>query len=1774
MRTGSLLKNFQNAIFDFEKYLEDIYSAKNSYGKEYEGYLINLKDYERIKDIIDNNKTNINDSENYFKIKQIEFKTPQYLINMILNGNKYIFINADLWKLICDDDKKFDFSIMYKVNNKDINFSLDNKYLYFSHNNNIIDKYSLKNSCIYESNYEKISNIVDSAINYFNFENKIMNDLKNKQNSNGDISYEYLISKNWIDKWKIFSNYENIKTNYLQNNLNNKEDIMNDLIYYLEKNKTNYNELPISIYLNEFNQNENLESYLKNDSLVLINSEFIFCFKSNNSGKLIEYNAFNNKIHFYLNNDEILSFKSNNNVISLNEIINYSIHLKQLIKIFFFQNEIKSNVEERYNIKKINLISKKIINIYKNIFNYKKLYNFLKNNLNIKDINYGSLNNNNDFYKIINELDVDYIEEIIQNENKILSGFKGIDGNFTELEYKINSPSEKYLKYIINFEIVDKDIKEFFIENNIAKEEQFILLYSYKAEDGRILIIFNNDNNNFYEIGYFNDNEDFIIEYLIDELDNINKYYISDYFFNFSIDFFIKNISKESQNIIILDNQNKKTFYYYKIKEKSISKEKKSYLTHKGNNINNNINNFDIVNKFDNKFVKDIFSILLSLFIFEKKILSNSIPQNNNINKNDVFLLSNKFLIDFKILFSYYKVYSILENLNISSNSSNYEIGEDFKKFYEDEEGKSILKLIFKNEKEIEKYREKNKEYFIFDKKSFIEKNLIYLDNFCILNENIYSKIIKLLNINIESYEEIKYELSFNYGKLVFKPKVINKINNFILIYSLLNNELRKYISYTPEILLSFENYGRVYNSFIEMIKNENIFEACSKEKYNFEKKYYCNIYLINENNFKELDKNEDIELNINNNKVNKYLSYLIIIHNEYSKIKKKINEKYIKHSNKPEEEYYLINRKYMDELENILHFKEFTNEINIDEIQNLDLDINIINTFNSDDINKVRERLSEKIISYLLTLEVNNLINNDYNYYKSKDDIYDNENNKLYYYNNCQIINKKIYLLLNEINSNISKKTKLIRCVLNNSKAIIFPKNNFINTGYLNDDNIFITEYIIYSESSEDISKIFENFESRGYSFIQQYLSTKRININDCYHPIEAKIYSLLEEKEKKKDLSSKLKTLILLSLFKIKKVNYQKDNNKGKVFLLNKEWLFQYQFDETYKLIKNNYKLKNYLNKEDISNLSINSTQMNDIISLLDYDSLLKIDDNISKLKNMDNFPCHAKSELLKLDNKEITIYKSFVMINEEISKIFEKNFEFFNVEYNTYLSHMDGDIIIISKYPQYSILFGKINMDYSFDIKYIFDFDRYYKLENELKSLMDNEIKEYIKNKTLFKENDLNIISPIFENDDDILGYCYKYYSNRQYTNNNNFYFKNENLLKAIEFYFYCQEFSKNIKESKGDENEYFLINNNLMSEIKINYEYKQIKEILDTINFMDSNNKKMMAIKHLSNDIINYFKDNNEIKNKFEKDYMEPDIIPISDFNTGKSYMIYDKFELLEKEKARDLINGIYLYRAYGQFRRYSNENSFLKCIINEGKIIIEYPQNFNGNDKDKYIFVIGELNDENNFLNEYIIIYNDYSSKCNHINSIKGNLNNFLSTLQLYKNSMSIIDRNNNEIGTIIKFCSETCTYNPINSNTRIINKKQINNNINNNTIKETFNNEPQYPSKKDENYDYLYEKVLDKESNNNEDEYNLDYQTNTPDIRAIFVVPPEIGLQNIGATCYMNSTLQCFCHIEKFVNYFKYSKHVISMVRNNKNNLTSSFKLLTLYNFMNFFFLL
>lgn len=500
-----MLIKYRAAIYNFEKDLEDLYLEKNN-NKENEGYLIDFIEYEIIKKEIDySNKENklylknmesihLDESEKFFKIHQINFKTSQFLINMILNKNKYIIINSDLWKILCDKDEENENPIKYKINNNDIILKLDNIELSFNilfGPKNVIDKFSYNDFCYYKSNYEQIETIYNDIIKYYKFEKLIINNLKN--NNLGNQNDGYLLRNEWIDKWKKYSSYIYIKNNYLDKDINDDNILKNNLIYYLEENRFEYNELQNTLDIMIFKNKEEFDSFLENDSLGLLNLDFVTSFNSNYSNRNTKYNTINNTIYIYLDNQTI-KFKTDNNIISSNEN-NYYIHLKQLIKIFFFQKEFHrkihyqhqtfSNNENNINNNYIYLINKKFINIYKNIFEYVKLFDLLNN---INNIIYENFENN--YSKIIDELENNYINEI--KKKKISNKFKQIDvDNFNELSYEINESSKRYLKYIINFEIINEDIKNFFIKNKIIKENQ-IILGLYLAENGKILIFLKN----------------------------------------------------------------------------------------------------------------------------------------------------------------------------------------------------------------------------------------------------------------------------------------------------------------------------------------------------------------------------------------------------------------------------------------------------------------------------------------------------------------------------------------------------------------------------------------------------------------------------------------------------------------------------------------------------------------------------------------------------------------------------------------------------------------------------------------------------------------------------------------------------------------------------------------------------------------------------------------------------------------------------------------------------------------------------------------------------------------------------------------------------------------------------------------------------------------------------------------------------------------------------------------------------------------------------------
>ena len=556
---------------------------------------------------------------------------------------------------------------------------------------------------------------------------------------------------------------------------------------------------------------------------------------------------------------------------------------------------------------------------------------------------------------------------------------------------------------------------------------------------------------------------------------------------------------------------------------------------------------------------------------------------------------------------------------------------------------------------------------------------------------------------------------------------------------------------------------------------------------------------------------------------------------------------------------------------------------------------------------------------------------------------------------------------------------------------------------------------------------------------------------------------------------------------------------------------------------MIKEKYSLINAsiskLNKEDYPFIS--TAQINEIIQKLNQKKLKVLDNKIKNLtkESASNGwePITKNIKLLK--NKIVKIYIEFIISPENTFNELKRNFDIKDkIDIVNYINNANYDII----YKDNILYYGKYNKNSnSYEIKYIFEFESENLLYSEIDDI-NRDIENYIKKNTVLKENNIDDkISPIFS-ENKIIGNIYKYnemdcdYSN--YFDYSKF-IKNEKLSAFISLYNYFNKFQNNLNKSGYKTDKYYLINYSAISEIKNNCNYDQLKQVMSgklNLDIQDMSNEKefLRIIKNIPKNILEtYFSQNNKIK-KISKGIIEPENKYIINQNTNFNANIYDNFGIIDKKVAESFIEGI---------NSYDNLDKIVfDCTLINEKVIIEYKTNL---ENSKYVCVIGSI-DPNNLLitNKYALLYFNKIDYISHIESLKKNLNNFLQGLQLYRGTQPIIDNNYKEIGTLIKIQQSIVKLNPIN-------RKE--------------NLEPNSKS-------------------NNENEYNLFSNLGVTSIAQYFTYPLLIGLDNIGATCYMNATLQCFCNIEKFVNYFKYNKHLINSVRNdiNKKKLSSAFKLL------------
>ena len=358
------LKYCLSQINEFEKtYIKDNFINYKKY-KPHTGYLIKLESYNDIKKTIGQYYNKWTNASTILKsistLEEIEFKTSTYLINMLLNGNKYIIINNKIWELFGNKERKDKASISYSIESSYITFVLDDNVQVSFHcrsQNNIIDNSTISqtynNYSKFESNYQKIESIYQEISDYYDFENEL------KKGLNYDHyfqDYAYLVDISTLKKWKEITNYDGIKK--LIDAKVKKNQIMNKIILYEEINK----KLQVNISIKKFSTIKELKEFLLIDSLALVSRKFIDNFQNNPKG-YIQYSFSNNNIKISIDFKDLYVKvnNANHNIITLkeNSINNFGhqndgteLHhtlLKLIIKLHYFSEEINNDIQTEFN---------------------------------------------------------------------------------------------------------------------------------------------------------------------------------------------------------------------------------------------------------------------------------------------------------------------------------------------------------------------------------------------------------------------------------------------------------------------------------------------------------------------------------------------------------------------------------------------------------------------------------------------------------------------------------------------------------------------------------------------------------------------------------------------------------------------------------------------------------------------------------------------------------------------------------------------------------------------------------------------------------------------------------------------------------------------------------------------------------------------------------------------------------------------------------------------------------------------------------------------------------------------------------------------------------------------------------------------------------------------------------------------------------------------------------------------------------------------------------
>jgi len=392
----------------------------------------------------------------------------------------------------------------------------------------------------------------------------------------------------------------------------------------------------------------------------------------------------------------------------------------------------------------------------------------------------------------------------------------------------------------------------------------------------------------------------------------------------------------------------------------------------------------------------------------------------------------------------------------------------------------------------------------------------------------IKKEIMEKFKINI-NYDE--FEKNYNNGKINNKLK--NKSSNICNPKEIKNSINQEYFNNSEDLIKELKNkkefyiinsnlwdkIGKkndkdflVYFKFINdegdkivLIMNEkeellfnNNNECIIIGESNLIKNNYINIKNIKDEKRNQILKNDENETQISE-EIKGNLKIIIRLFYYYKELKEKENDSFQELTDEKKETVYLINKSWIEKLQNFFEYKELE-EYLIDDDNNKNspelIDQN--NIFISDvSINKIINKLPNK---YLNKIKNKNL--KDFN---KKIDKFNYEKKKLItkkekrFLNNIQIINNKIYTQLNDLKYEL--EDSIIECHLyfiGNKKLLLLFKSQigseiFDEIGFINKENKFIPEYLFDYEEKNISLEILNDFFSK--KFVSFCLDSQKVN-------------------------------------------------------------------------------------------------------------------------------------------------------------------------------------------------------------------------------------------------------------------------------------------------------------------------------------------------------------------------------------------------------------------------------------------------------------------------------------------------------------------------------------------------------------------------------------------------------------------------------------------------------------------------------------------------------